>query len=916
MLLKSSKQLSLTAFFAVSLISCGGGGGSESSTPTVNQPNKAPVIADFAAQQVSERDAITVSSNASDSDGTIKSYKWIQTAGTSVVIENDAIADLTFNAPNVTASEVLTFQLTVTDNDDAKASKSVDVEVNAYAEADLAQITDPELAACLQDALVDTGVNSISCQRTKVASLAGMSQFTELTELSINNTAVTEVSELASLTKLKKLNLANNKLTDISSLNALTELTELDLSNNNIGSALGTTVGSMTKLQTLKLDNAAYSSFYRIDAAELKDLTELTSLNINSLEITNAQELSNLTNLNSLVLSNTRLSSLSFLLPLTKLTELDISKNSNVNDLSALAEKTSLISLNLSETAFDSLASLAKLTNLKKLLISIRNYSSRNLNAADLADLVNLEELEIGNFSTLENVNKLNQLTKLTNLRLVNVNLSTLGFLEDMSQLQILDISNNSRLSDLSSLSGLAELKELNISQNGNISELAFLESMGKLEKLDLSDIHNTNLNGEPLAKLPELVYLNLSGNTYMDLTFLSSLVKLEELEARHISDYNTAAQWPDLSANIALSKLTISDSDNASLTKIATASTLQQLSIERMSDVTSLANIEPLSNLHTLKITSATMLMDISALAKLTKLQNIYLAASRLEDTSPLLQLNALTEIDLTQSAYVTCANIAALEQKFVNATIKSNSDCVKTPWSSVTIADDNLKACLERTNKDVEDITSVHCYGPDIASTEGIELVPNLASFSFSPTVNADLSALAKTEITSLKIDRSSITSLSIIPSIPTLATLDISYTAIKSFEGLPVLSSLKYLSGRSNQNLNSFAGLSGLTTLERLDLESNNLTTLASLPTIPNVTVLEVDFNKLTSLSGIEKLPKLSRINASYNQLTDITAAITHNVLSEVYLYGSGNNGISCADLNTLSESKRVYHSQNCN
>jgi hypothetical protein len=111
------------------LSSCGGG--SDSST-TVNPPppNQAPVAAAGADQSVNEGATVELSGSGTDSDGNIVSYSWLQEAGTVVAITNADQANASFVAPMVSASEILLFRLTVTDDDGADGSDTVSVTVN------------------------------------------------------------------------------------------------------------------------------------------------------------------------------------------------------------------------------------------------------------------------------------------------------------------------------------------------------------------------------------------------------------------------------------------------------------------------------------------------------------------------------------------------------------------------------------------------------------------------------------------------------------------------------------------------------------------------------------------------------------------------------------------------------------------
>ena len=94
--------------------------------PPSNQP---PMVDAGADQSVDAGTMVLLSGAASDPDGTIVSYLWEQTGGRTVVLAGATDATAMFTAPDVTADEVLTFQVTVADDDGAQASASLQVAV-------------------------------------------------------------------------------------------------------------------------------------------------------------------------------------------------------------------------------------------------------------------------------------------------------------------------------------------------------------------------------------------------------------------------------------------------------------------------------------------------------------------------------------------------------------------------------------------------------------------------------------------------------------------------------------------------------------------------------------------------------------------------------------------------------------------
>ncbi|MDH5712089.1 MAG: hypothetical protein OEZ15_10575 [Gammaproteobacteria bacterium] len=109
--------------------------------------NQPPVADAGAIQSVNENTLVTLDASASSDDGSIASYLWEQAGGINSVVLNPANpvdpAKAEFIAPAVDSSgDVLTFQLTVTDDTGLTATSTVDVTVNDVDTPPTAKITD------------------------------------------------------------------------------------------------------------------------------------------------------------------------------------------------------------------------------------------------------------------------------------------------------------------------------------------------------------------------------------------------------------------------------------------------------------------------------------------------------------------------------------------------------------------------------------------------------------------------------------------------------------------------------------------------------------------------------------------------------------------------------------------------------
>lgn len=98
-----------------------------------NVSNQAPTANAGPDQTVTQGDLVTLNgTGSSDPDGTIASYAWTQTAGSTVSLSSSTVASPTFTAPDPAGtSEVLTFSLVVTDNNGTSSTaNTVDITVN------------------------------------------------------------------------------------------------------------------------------------------------------------------------------------------------------------------------------------------------------------------------------------------------------------------------------------------------------------------------------------------------------------------------------------------------------------------------------------------------------------------------------------------------------------------------------------------------------------------------------------------------------------------------------------------------------------------------------------------------------------------------------------------------------------------
>jgi len=137
---QTNGQTEIQLTFQITAIDDKGASATDSVTITVSQPvsNEAPVVDAGDDITTNEQSLVELNAQASDSDGTVESYTWVQTSGTNITLIDSNSANASFIAPSNTgqSSLLLVFQVTAIDNEGASATDSVTITVSKQVEED------------------------------------------------------------------------------------------------------------------------------------------------------------------------------------------------------------------------------------------------------------------------------------------------------------------------------------------------------------------------------------------------------------------------------------------------------------------------------------------------------------------------------------------------------------------------------------------------------------------------------------------------------------------------------------------------------------------------------------------------------------------------------------------------------------
>ncbi len=360
-----------------------------------------------------------------------------------------------------------------------------------------------------------------------------------------------------------------------------------------------------------------------------------------------------------------------------------------------------------------------------------------------------------------------------------------------------LNLSSNQYVDDFEPLFRLNQLRYLNLSYT-NISDLSPLRIHNKLEYLDISHTEVSNL--DYLKYASRLKYLNAARTDIKNINILANFTKLTELD---LSECNLLSPPGGLQLPGSLKKLVFT---HAALDSYHWLSELPRLAYLDLS-FGSISDLSPLASLKTIEILllEGTSVADISFLSGHKNLDLLNIEGTHVDNIDPLGQLTGLKKV-YCDNSQVTRKQADSFMNKNPGILIIFESEHLREWWADLDIAWKNILrerfSIDEYPEKDelarLTQIDSLDISGNEhIFSLEGIELLNNLRYLNIRNTYVRDINAV--TTLVDLRYLDAGFTNVASIDSIfflKNLVRLNLESTRISSIRELFQIRGIKHL------------------------------------------------------------------------------------------------------------------------
>ena len=344
-----------------------------------------------------------------------------------------------------------------------------------------------------------------------------LQQITKTTEINVSgNHEITDLEPLSELTELHSIDCSGTNVSDVNPIRNHNKIKELNISNTKISDISSLKYANV--VQNFKADNISIK-----DVSIVSFFKNLNNLSISNTSVDDISSLSRCVNLTSLNISGTQVSDITPIANLSKLYDLDVS-NTAVADISPLQDLENLHSLNLDGTMVSDLSPISGLDRLNEI-----NFS--NTKVADLMPLDNMSRLN-RIYCDNSSVDKKMADTFMNSNPNILVIYETKALelwwnsLPSFWKNLLVEQAMTSKKPTKEELHSIINIRTLKL--NHFIQDAEPISRLTNIEFLDISDSKIDDLS--PLCSLYNLKSLNVRNTIVSDLSPLSNVKNLKEL--------------------------------------------------------------------------------------------------------------------------------------------------------------------------------------------------------------------------------------------------------------------------------------------------------------------------------------------------------------------------------------------------
>ncbi|XP_064651598.1 uncharacterized protein LOC135502578 [Lineus longissimus] len=421
----------------------------------------------------------------------------------------------------------------------------------------------------------------------------------------------------------------------------------------------------------------------------------------------------------------------------------------------------------------------------------------------------------------------------------------------------------------ISFLSNLTNLRYIDISRYCLYSsEVRILEQFKHMHHLGLSCACISD--NSPLGYYPNLTYLDLSLNTFIDIRVAQRHRQLRHL---NLSEVYFGTDFQPLTHLQHLQELDITGcTSKVDLTFITSLTNLRLLVISRL-DIYDIQPLEHLKHLEYLDI-SRNFIIRLAPLSGLFNLHVLLASTNLIIDASPLANLSNLRRVDLSNTLVSTTGPADQAEYSL------DLSGKVMNDPSGLFLEHPHIRDLIHVNVRSIDlnlSMNGVSFWRESpvyfYEKIRRLDLSHNPFNFAgtkrYKDTMEYFLCRLANLE--SLDISHNALDSLLSMTCLEKLTHLDLSGNMLtdRNLAKVGELVNLTFLNLAKNKYVTDLYPLESLTNLRYLDISINFIRDLAPLSQMENLAELNVSNNMINDTSALQNLTKLLKLDTSNNQ-----------------------------------------------